>query len=86
MEQYIITFRHGNYAVATYNKLHGYGLSNIKLTQTPFSIRSECDLCIIAYNRDALNDVIKYYNGGFPIQNVYERIIKNGSFIYKLIQ
>lgn len=85
MEVYIVTFKHGNYAVAAFNKLQGYGLENIKLTQTPFSIRNECDLCIKAFNRDTLNIVLNECKGRFPVSNVYSGMNHNGSYVYKLL-
>lgn len=84
MEVYIITFTNGNYAVAAFNKLQGYGL-NIKLTQTPFSIRNECDLCIKAFNVDELNIILKECKGRFPISNVYSGMNHKGSYVYKLL-
>ena len=84
MEDYIITFSNGNYAVAAYNKLHGYGY-NIKLMQTPFSIRNECDLCIRAFNSEDVNMLIKQCKGQYHISNIYQGINHKGSYIYKLI-
>ena len=86
MELYIITFKHGNYAVATFNKLTGYGINNLKLAQTPFSIKSECDMCIKAFNREAMNAVLREGTNNYSIDNVYSAINKNGSYIYKLLQ
>lgn len=85
METYIITFKHGNYAVATYNKLIGYGIKNIRLSQTPFSIRSECDMCIKAFGKDALNAVLSEGSLRNSIDNAYSAVNINGSYIYKLI-
>jgi len=85
MELYIITFKHGNYAVAAFNKLSGYGLKNIRLTQTPFSIKSECDLCIKAFSKEALNIILRECKGKYPIDNVYTSIYNNGSYVYKLL-
>lgn len=84
MELYIITFKHGNYAVAAYNKLQGYGLRNIRLMQTPFSIKSECDLCIKAFGKEALNMVLNEC-GKYSVDNVYSAINKNGTYVYKLL-
>ncbi|MFA9423612.1 MAG: DUF3343 domain-containing protein [Sedimentibacter sp.] len=84
MEIYIITFKHGNYAVAAYNKLSGYGLKNIRLMQTPFSIISECDLCIKAFSREALEIILRECQGKYPVNNVYSVINNNGSYLYKL--
>jgi len=85
METYIITFKHGNYAVAAFNKLNGYGLNNIRLTQTPFSIKSECDLCIKALSRESMNVILRECKGKYPIDNVYSVINNNGSYVYKLL-
>ena len=86
MELYIITFKHGNYAVATYNKLASYGWRNLRLAQTPFSIKSECDMCIKAFNSEAMNAVLRECSSKNSIDNVYSVINSNGSYIYKLLQ
>jgi hypothetical protein len=44
MEVFIITFQHGNYALAAFNRLQERGIKNVQLIQTPFSIKNECDL------------------------------------------
>lgn len=85
MEVYIITFLHGNYAVAAYNKLQGYGVKNIHLMQTPFSIKNECDLCIRTNDRRTLDMVLNECRGKYPVSNVYSQINKNGSCVYKLL-
>ncbi len=85
MEIYIITFKHGNYAVAAYNKLAGYGLKNIRLMQTPFSIKSECDLCIKTFNKETLDIILRECKGKYPVNNVYDAININGSYVYKLL-
>lgn len=85
MELYIITFKHGNYAVAAYNKLSGYGIRNIRLMQTPFSIKSECDLCIKAFGKEALNTVLNECSGRNSVDNVYSAVNKNGTYVYKLL-
>lgn len=85
MELYIITFKHGNYAVAAFNKLQGYGVRNIRLSQTPFSIKSECDLCIKAYGDDTLNIVLNECRGRYLVSNVYLEVNDNGRTVYKLI-
>ena len=85
MEVYIITFLHGNYAVAAFNRLQGYGVQNIQLLQTPFSIKNECDLCIKTNDRKTLDIVLNQCKGKFPVSNVYSQINKNGSYVYKLL-
>ncbi|HHZ03173.1 MAG TPA: DUF3343 domain-containing protein [Tissierellia bacterium] len=85
MEVYIVTFKHGNYAIAAFNKLQGYGVKNIRLTQTPFSIKNECDLCIKVFNRDTLDIVLKECKGRFPVSNVYFGTYRNGTYVYKLL-
>lgn len=85
MEVYIITFLHGNYAVAAFSRLQGFGLKNIKLMQTPFSIKNECDLCIKATDSKTLDIVINECKGKFPISNVYSGMNRNGSYVYKLL-
>lgn len=84
MELYIITFKHGNYAVAVFNKLQGFGVRNIHLAQTPFSIKSECDLCIKAYGKDAYNIVIKECRK-VPVDNVYLEFKQDGKTLYKIL-
>ncbi|WP_312811416.1 hypothetical protein [Sedimentibacter sp.] len=84
MELYIITFKHGNYAVAVFNKLQGYGVRNIYLTQTPFSIKSECDLCIKAYGENTYNIVMKECMK-VPVDNVFMEIKKDGKTMYKML-
>ena len=85
MEVYIITFQNGNYAVAAFSKLQGYGYKNIKLMQTPFSIKNECDICIKANDRKTLDIVLNECRGRFPISNVYSAVERNGSYVYKLL-
>lgn len=84
--EYIITFQHGNYAVAAFNRLQGFGLKNIKLAQTPFSIKNECDLCIKANDWKTLNIVLNDCRGKFPINNVYSGAFQNGYYVYKLLE
>lgn len=85
MEVYIITFLHGNYAVAAFSRLQGFGYNNIKLTQTPFSIKNECDLCIKVNDRKTLDIVLNECRSKFPVSNVYSRMERNGSYVYKLL-
>lgn len=85
MELYIITFKHGNYAVAAFNKLQGYGVRNMRLSQTPFSIKSECDLCIKAYGKNTLNVVLNECERKYPVSNVYLEANENGGTVYKLL-
>lgn len=85
MEVYIITFLHGDYAVAAFSKLQGYGLKNIKLMQTPFSIKNECDICIKTNDRITLDIVLNECKGKFPVSNVYSGMNRNGSYVYKLL-
>lgn len=85
METYIVTFQHGNYAVAAFNKLQGYGVKNIKLMQTPFSIKNECDLCIRTNDNKTLDIVLNECKGKFPVSNVYCGMNRNGSYVYKLL-
>ena len=85
MEVYIITFQNGNYAVAAFSKLQGYGYKNIKLIQTPFSIKNECDICIKTNDRKTLDIILNECRGRFPISNVYSAMERNGSYVYKLL-
>jgi hypothetical protein len=85
MEVYIITFQHGNYAIAAFSKLQGYGLKNIKLIQTPFSIKNECDICIKVNDRKTLDLVLNECMSKFPVSNVYSGMERNGSYVYKLL-
>ena len=85
MEVYIITFQHGNYAVAAFSRLQGYGLKNIKLIQTPFSIKNECDICIRANDSRTLDAVLSECRNNFPISNVYVGMDRKGSYVYKLL-
>lgn len=84
MEIYIITFKHANYAVAAFNKLTGYGVKNMKLTQTPFSIKGECDLCIRAISEYTLDIILDECHGKYPISNVYLEAKQDGRTVYKL--
>lgn len=85
MELYIITFKHGNYTIAAYSNLEKYKLTNIKLSQTPFSIKSECDLCLKTKDLETLKLIIRECRGKFPIDNVYSTIKQNGLLVYKLL-
>jgi hypothetical protein len=85
MELYIITFKQGNYAVAAFNKLQGYGVRNIRLSPTPFSIKSECDMCIKAYGRNTLDIVLNECRGRYPVGNAYVEANDRGKTVYKLI-
>jgi len=82
MEVFVITFLHGNYAVAAFNRLQGYGVKNIHLIQTPFSIKNECDLCIKTNDRRTLDIILNECRG---VSNVYSQINKNGCCVYKLL-
>lgn len=73
MEVFVITFLHGNYAVAAFNRLQGYGVKNIHLIQTPFSIKNECDLCIKTNDRRTLDIILNECRG---VSNVYSQINK----------
>lgn len=83
--EYIITFQHGNYALAAFSRLQGYGVRNIKLMQTPFSIKNECDLCIRTNDDKTLDIVLNECRGKFPVSNVYRGMNRNGSYVYKLL-
>lgn len=85
MEQYIITFKHGNYAVAAHSRLEGYGYKNINLTQVPFSIKSECDLCLTTNDLETLKAILRECRGKYHINNVYSGIRQSGSLVYKLL-
>ncbi len=85
MEVYIITFKHGSYAVAAFNKLQGYGVRNMRVIQTPFSIKGECDLCIRANGNNTLNIILNECEGRYPISNVYMEAKQQGSTVYKLL-
>lgn len=85
MELYIVTFKHGNYAVAAYSRLESIKVPNVRLASVPFSIRSECDLCIKTNNTDSLRSVIRECKGKYPIDNIYSAIRQNGTFIYKVL-
>lgn len=83
--EYIITFQHGNYAIAAFSRLQGYGVKNIRLIQTPFSIKNECDLCIKVVDQNTLDIVLNECMGKFPVSNVYSGVNRNGSYLYKLL-
>lgn len=82
---YIITFQHGNYALAAFSRLQGYGVKNIRLMQTPFSIKNECDLCIKVSDQKTLDIVLNECMDKFPVSNVYIGVNRNGSYLYKLL-
>lgn len=85
MEHYVITFKFGNYTMAAYSRLQSLNIRNIKLASVPFSIKTECDLCIIVYDlytlQTVLNESIKY-----PIDNVYIATRVNGTYVYRLLE
>jgi len=85
MEVYIITFKHGSYAVAAFNKLQGYGVRNMRVSQTPFSIKGECDLCIRAIGQDTLNIILNECEGKYPVSNIYLEASQDGRTVYKLL-
>ena len=85
MELYIMTFKHGSYAVAAYNKLQGYGVRNIKASQTPFSLKGECDMCLKAYGQETLDIVLNECKGRYPVSNVYQEVNENGRTYYRLL-
>lgn len=87
MDIYIVTFKHGNYAVAAFSKLQSLNINNIKLSQVPFSIKSECDLCLKVYDTETLKFLLRECRGKFPVDNVYSAIRQNGNgmYIYKLL-
>ncbi len=85
MEVYIITFKHGSYAVAAFNKLQGYGVRNMRVSQTPFSIKGECDLCIRAKGQYTLSIILDECEGRYPVSNIYLEVDQSGSTVYKLL-
>lgn len=85
MELYIVTYKNASYAVAAYNKLLGYGVRNVRMSQTPFAIKGECDLCIKAYGENALDIVLNESRGKYPVNNVYLETNMDGKTVYKLI-
>lgn len=85
MELYIITFKHGNYTIAAFSRLENLKLNNIRLASVPFSIKSECDLCIKTNGIETLKTIIRECKGRFPIDNVYSAIKVNGVYVYKLL-
>ena len=82
---YIITFRYGNYTMAAYSRLQNLGFKNIKLASVPFAIKTECDLCIVAYDYYTLLDVLDA-SYEYPVDSVYEASRVNGTYSYKEIQ
>ena len=85
MELYIITFKHGNYAVAAFSRLEKLNIKNIRLVSVPFSIRSECDLCIKTNDVETLKIILRECKGKYYIDNVYSSIKMNGLNSYKLL-
>lgn len=85
MEHYIITFRYGNYTMAAYSRLQSLRIKNIKLASVPFAIKTECDLCIVAYDYGTLLDVLDS-SYQYPIDSVYEVSRVNGTYSYRQIQ
>ncbi|HHY99866.1 MAG TPA: DUF3343 domain-containing protein, partial [Tissierellia bacterium] len=71
MEVFLITFLHGNYALAAFNRLQGCGIKNVQLIQTPFSIRNECDLCIKTNDPNTLDIILRECRG---VSNVYSQV------------
>lgn len=85
MELYIITFKHGNYAVAAFSRLEKLNLKNIRLSSVPFSIKSECDLCIKTNDVETLKIILRECKGKYYINNVYSAFKVNGTYSYKLL-
>lgn len=85
MELYIITFKHGNYTIAAFSRLENLKLRSVKISSVPFSIKSECDLCIKTNDIESLKTIIRECKGRFPIDNIYSAIKVNGSYVYKLL-
>lgn len=85
MEIYIITFKQGNYTIAAFSRLENMGLKDIRLSSVPFSIKSECDLCIKTNNYEMLKSILRECRGKYPINNVYSSIKVNGTYVYKLL-
>lgn len=85
MEIYIITFRQGNYTIAAFSRLESLKFKDIKLSSVPFSIKSECDLCIKTNNFETLKEILRECKGKYPINNVYSSIKVNGTYVYKLL-
>lgn len=85
MELYIITFKHGNYAIAAFKRLESLNIKNIKLSSVPFSIKSECDICIKTDNIETLKTILRECKGKYHINNVYSAIKVNGVYSYKLL-
>jgi len=85
MELYIITFKHGNYAIAAFSKLERLKLNNVKLSSVPFSIKNECDLCIKTNDMETLKIILRECKGKYPINSIYSSIKVNGTYVYKLL-
>lgn len=85
MELYIITFTNRNYAIAAFSKLENMRIKNIKLTSVPFSIKSECDICIKTNDRESLKAILRECKGKYPINNVYSSVKVNGANMYKVL-
>jgi len=85
MEVYIITFKQGNYTVAAFCRLENMGFKDIRLSSVPFSIKSECDLCIKTFNYEMLKSILRECRGKYPINNVYSSIKSNGTYLYKVL-
>lgn len=85
MENYIITFKYGNYTIAAFSKLERLNLKNMKLSPVPFSIKSECNLCIKTNNIETLKIILRECEGKYPINSVYSSIFVNGAYSYKLL-
>lgn len=85
MEIYIVTFKHGNYAVAAFRRLESLNIQNIRLASVPFSIRSECDLCIKTSDIETLKTILRECKKNYCINNVYSGFRVNGVYNYKLL-
>ncbi|MDD4779281.1 MAG: DUF3343 domain-containing protein [Tissierellia bacterium] len=85
MELYIITFKHGDYAIAAFRRLESLNIINIKLSSVPFSIKSECDLCIKTSDVETLKTILRECKGKYHINNVYSAFKVNGIYSYKLL-
>lgn len=85
MDYYVVTFKLGNYTMAAYSSLQNMKIRNIKLAPVPFSLKTECDLCIMVFDYNTLLKVVSEISS-FPIDGVYGAERNNGIYSYTKLQ
>lgn len=85
MEHYVVTFKYGNYTMAAYSRLTSMNIKDINLISVPFSIKTECNLCIITSSYNTLINILRECENKYPVDHVYISVKVNGSYVYKML-